>query len=342
MSNIADAAQILLKDYNQALIDHEYGITRSQLLKLDKIDLRNILTYDNDRKSSLPNFKKMEFNHDLLAKNYWYCFIPCFSSGVFQLNTARYIKFDIKDIDIINRSYIVTIQDYLWQTSFWEVGIKTTAELKFPVIEYETLKNPETWTYVDINVIENNSYKDIYRLIPYETLQWTEAQMQFWKDKILKHSQTTEEKMYENVDSGKNAIYIFLLATVLSNELLQQYKPKAERKSGTKKSINTKNESKPETPKKIVRTIGPISIKSAKPPKPSTKETVIKYKTPVWKARGGVRHMKDGRVIPFKESIHRRKCLIDDNTNTTIPQTILKLKNKGVKNNAEKEETDHT
>ena len=60
-----------------------------------------------------------------------------------------------------------------------------------------------------------------------------------------------------------------------------------------------------------------------------TKETVIRYKTAVWKSRGGVRRLKNGKLIPFKESIKHRKYLKD--TTENIPQSVIKFN----KNNKE-------
>lgn len=339
--NVKDALNILLREYNQSLIDIGYGITRPQLLKLDKIDLRNILIYKNDRHNCFPDFDHISFDRELLSKNYWYCYVPCFSSGIFQLNTTRYLKFEVKDLDFTNRSYTVTAQDYLRHESYWEIGIRTTATLQFPIIDPAFLISPETmavpWQYVAITVTDHVPFCDIYKLIPYDKLNWSDAKIAYWEEKIIPYAESIEEKMYKYKQhgSGENIIHAFLFATVLSNEILQQYKPKAERKpkSTTQAKVKTEPGTDIKTPKKIVRTIGPISMKSEKPPKPSTRETVIKYKTPTWKARGGVRHMKDGRTIPFKESIHRRKCLIDQNKDTPVPQTILELKNNKKNNN---------
>lgn len=65
-------------------------------------------------------------------------------------------------------------------------------------------------------------------------------------------------------------------------------------------------------------------LKSAAVPKRATPDTVRKWKVPSWKARGGVRRMRDGRLIPFKESIRHRKALMDKD-NSVLPVT-LKMK----------------
>ena len=68
-----------------------------------------------------------------------------------------------------------------------------------------------------------------------------------------------------------------------------------------------------------------------KPPRMPSKESVIKYKTAVWIARGGIRHMKNGKLVPFRESVRHRKCLQSD-ANDDIPATKIIMK--GAKNNS--------
>lgn len=76
--------------------------------------------------------------------------------------------------------------------------------------------------------------------------------------------------------------------------------------------------------KKIVRTVGGIKMTSPKPPRLPSADSVIHYKTAVWTARGGVRRMKNGKLVPFKESVRHRKCLQKEDDQ--VPQTTIRLK----------------
>lgn len=76
--------------------------------------------------------------------------------------------------------------------------------------------------------------------------------------------------------------------------------------------------------KKIVRTVGGIKMTSPKPPRLPSSDSVIHYKTAVWTARGGVRRMKNGKLVPFKESVRHRKCLQKEDDQ--VPQTTIRLK----------------
>lgn len=117
---------------------------------------------------------------------------------------------------------------------------------------------------------------------------------------------------------------IFLTATALSNQILAANKPKAVRSKKSNQNTERKivADEQKEIPKRIVRNVGPIQIKSEKVPKVPTKETVIHYKVASWKVRGGLRHYKNGKVVPFKPCVKHRKCLKQNDKQTDIPVTI--------------------
>lgn len=107
-------------------------------------------------------------------------------------------------------------------------------------------------------------------------------------------------------------------------------RPDAKPQSTPKNSHTNHNQHPiPEPPERRVRTIGVIKVTSADIPRKATMDTIRKYKVAVWKARGGIRRMKDGRLIPFKECIKHRKALEGTpfaEQNQTPAQTILRLK----------------
>ena len=119
---------------------------------------------------------------------------------------------------------------------------------------------------------------------------------------------------------------------VVANYELWLNKPKAIREKKAEEKQHVKKTSVADEaasqPKKLTRVVGGIKMQSAKVPRFPTKESVVHYKTAVWKARGGVRRMKDGRLIPFKESVRHRKCLQKDND---VPANHLILKGTVIK-----------
>ena len=85
-------------------------------------------------------------------------------------------------------------------------------------------------------------------------------------------------------------------------------KPKAVRKKSAgnavkKTAVSDISES---MPKRIVRNVGSMKISSEKVPKVPSPETVTHYKVAVWKARGGIRHYKNGKVTTFAPRRQRK------------------------------------
>ena len=116
---------------------------------------------------------------------------------------------------------------------------------------------------------------------------------------------------------------IFLHCTNVLNFFLANEKPKTQRKKNTKLISHEINTECVDIPRKLVRTIGKITVKSEKIPKQSTERTVIKYKVASWKRRGFIRHYKSGKTVYIKETTHHRHCLNDE---TQTPQSVIKLR----------------
>lgn len=52
-----------------------------------------------------------------------------------------------------------------------------------------------------------------------------------------------------------------------------------------------------------------IEISTGKRPVVITEEKLIKYHTPEWMCKGHLRHLKNGRIIEVKPSVHKRRCV---------------------------------
>jgi hypothetical protein len=122
-----------------------------------------------------------------------------------------------------------------------------------------------------------------------------------------------------------------MMCCCVTNYMLHGNKPKIVREPKTKDkafpkpTAETADESQAKAPERRVRYIGAVKVTSTSMPREATPERVRHYKVAVWKARGGIRHMKDGRTIPFKESIRYRKKLKDKIPEQELAQTVLKL-----------------
>lgn len=355
----------LLKEYNFMLIDKGYAIKRSELRKKDIIDLRQALTYDGKPYDKKPNAFAVPDtpfgDKQLILINGWYSMIPCFHNGVIQLNDMRYIQYDILNIDTINATMDIHIIDYSRMENIWQIGVQTTAHYDCHTLNQETesliqtqevmtaymkddteftddmvhdiMTNTILFSFINNYVTnhDNMNYEDIYTLIPPEAMKWSADTQEIWNNLVIEHAKHNREKLEQyGTTPAKELTKIFTQAVLLSNMLLEQYKPKTVRNNSTTHTKKTIIPDKTaEQPRKLIRTVGPISMTSVKPPKLPTKETVIRYKTAVWKSRGGVRRLKNGKLIPFKESIKHRKCLKD--TTENIPQSVIKFN----KNNKE-------
>ena len=307
------------KEYCQELIKRGLAITRSELKSKDRIDVRPMLNNGEDDLTSneLPTNAilklKEEYNKNI-DFNVWksvtgyYCQIPCYSEGSLQLTSHNYIYWKILTLDMSTGITKIYLKNYVAYDSCWLPAVEGIAEF-----------------HADWNCYfeDTKTMSDIMKLIPVSEFLWSKEDKLIWNT-LVKACEDFDENLYKQYETTmfKNIVSAFIKCIIITNYKLSQTKPVADRKSTNRKY--TTAAITVEQPKKIIRTIGDIVFSSVKPPKSSSKETVIKYKVASWKARGGLRHMKDGRVIPFKESIRHRKCLNTDQA-TNVPVSVLKV-----------------
>ena len=336
--DMANTGRELLREYNDALLCAGIAMSRAEIKTKNRIDLRGLCTYEKykgkaDEKNRIPDIDGKRLTSEFLYSNYWYCYIPCFSEGAMQLNTDRYVYWKVAKVDTTEGAMDVFICDYNRIGSVWQMGVSTDVHYQFwdadKVRERYTV---DTVRYVTVsggvNVQLDNcrEYSKIYRLLPMDSFSWSEKEREIW-NKFIANAETDEK---QNLSlKGSNSCYelskIFTHFVMLSNQELWLNKPKAVRSGrSTSETVRKTKVGERKDVKKIVRTVGGIKMTSPKPPRLPSADSIIHYKTAVWTARGGVRRMKNGKLVPFKESVRHRKCLqkVDDQ----VPQTTIRLK----------------
>lgn len=336
--NMASTGRELLREYNDALLCAGIAMSRAEIKTKNRIDLRGLCTYEKykgkaDEKNRIPDIDGKRLMSEFLYGNYWYCYIPCFSEGVLQLNTDRYVYWKVAKVDTTENAMDVFICDYNRIGGVWQMGVSTDVHYRFwDVDKVRERYTVDTVRYVTVsggvNVQLDNcrEYSKIYRLLPMDSFSWSEKEREIW-NKFIANAEADEK---QNLSlKGSNSCYelskIFTHFVMLSNQELWLNKPKAVRSGrSTSETVRKTKVGERKDVKKIVRTVGGIKMTSTKPPRLPSADSVIHYKTAVWTARGGVRRMKNGKLVPFKESVRHRKCLqkVDDQ----VPQTTIRLK----------------
>lgn len=336
--DMASTGRELLREYNDALLCAGIAMSRAEIKTKNRIDLRGLCTYEKykgkaDEKNRIPDIDGKRLMSEFLYSNYWYCYIPCFSEGVLQLNTDRYVYWKVAKVDTTENAMDVFICDYNRIGGVWQMGVSTDVHYRFwdadKVRERYTV---DTVRYVTVsggvNVQLDNcrEYSKIYRLLPMDSFSWSEKEREIW-NKFIANAEADEK---QNLSlKGSNSCYelskIFTHFVMLSNQELWLNKPKAVRSGrSTSETVRKTKVGERKDVKKIVRTVGGIKMTSPKPPRLPSADSVIHYKTAVWTARGGVRRMKNGKLVPFKESVRHRKCLQKEDDQ--VPQTTIRLK----------------
>lgn len=261
----------------------------------------------------------------------WHYLIPCFKTGILQLNTARYIYFDVIDTNIENKSITVELIDYLRDDSIWQRGISeiVTFNLKdFNQVAFQKkmsiystqllmkqkgdLSRDEIFTKIRIAVLGNcirdvitehnqMTYADIYQSLSVDDLHWTQYQYKLWKQIIITYSQKFLD-LTERQHAFDSLLLWYTAFTIASNIAIEQTKAHPD-------EIQEQNiTSKTNEPDKIITTIQNIKFTSKEPVKLIKDETITKHVV-TQRPTNPDNTANTTRTTKLADSIYRRKSV---------------------------------
>jgi len=326
--------QDLIKDYNFKLIDHGLAVKRSQLRKNDTINVQAICEYSNDDEWSLPKIPLNKFDIEQTIyemPDLWYYLIPCFKTGILQLNTARYIYFDVIDTNAENKSITVELIDYFRDNSIWQRGISEIATFRLKDFNQEAFQQKmsvystqlllsqkgdisrnEIFAKIHIAVLGNfirdvitehnqMTYADIYQLLSIDDLKWTNYQYDLWKKIIITYSQKFLD-LTERQHHFDSLLILYTAVIIASNIAIEQAKthPDEIQEQYVK--------SKTSEPDKIITTIQNIKFTSKEPVKLIKDEIIIKHFV-TQRPASTDNKTNTTRKTKLADSIYRRKSV---------------------------------
>lgn len=313
--------QDLIKDYNFKLIDHGLAVKRSQLRKNDTINVQDVCEYQNDDEWSLPKipFDKFDIEQTIYEMpDLWHYLIPCFKTGIIQLNTARYIYFNVIDTNVENKSITIELIDYSRDGSIWQRGISETATFKLKdfnqaafqrkMSNYATqlllkqkgdLSRNEIFHKINLAVLGNfiknvitehnqMTYADIY-------------QYKLWKQIIIAYSQKFLD-LTERQHHFDSLLMWYTAFIIASNIAIEQ--TKAHPDEIQEQCIKSKTKE----PDKIITTIQNIKFTSKEPVKLIKDETVTKHVV-AQRPTSTDNTANTTRKTKLADSIYRRKSV---------------------------------
>lgn len=317
--NQAEIMKEMVIKHMEYLINKGAAHKFSDLMKLDMIDLRDALHYEHSISPTLMSEdvrlpEELDWAwmpKDLPEKLHGYGLIPCIQKGSFRINRHRFLYFDVKEVNVPEDFFVAFVRDYSRMNGSWQTGV----EVEFRV-------NGISGTNINIftgniEIISKRGNCEIYRDIPDNFINDSMSK-EIWQLVISNADYARSEREKHAGNEFADIINLFCAMSYLSNYILMLNRPKAVRKKFARNTVKkTVTSDIPEdTPKRIVRNVGGMRISSEKVPKVPSPETVTHYKVAVWKARGGIRHYKNGKVTTFAPCIKHRQCLkkSDDNT----------------------------
>ena len=296
------------KLYFESLLNCGHMYSRSQLMKSDIIDYYLCLKdTDKNEDSDRPLLPSLMFDHNLInTPGCWFYFIPPFEHGVLRLNKMNFVVWDMKEINLDEKSYEVDLREYMLDRGIWILNHVAFLSVKDDCIHmgYNGMCLPDIMqaNYDLVKDDLSKQYDDIDAL------------------------QKMVVEYYHHFDlpnDTKDFCTHFLHAISNVNYILSQKPAKAVR-TGSGNKVKVKKGEIGEIKPKITRALmNGIMITSSKAPKCPTGEIIRHYSVAEWKTRGHLRHYKNGKIVYIAPTIHHRKCL--EGVKTETPQQVIKV-----------------
>lgn len=335
--------------YQAALIKQDIALSADELKRHDRIDL-SFLAGETAQWSmpEIPAKYLHAMQNALPAKpeELFFCYLPCFQSGVLKVNTHRIMYFEITDLNLDDLTAKIHVTDYILdEDRKSQMGrsvlldidahdMTTFAEPETVQSEYKT----EAFTpgmsaaLHQYKILTTDSFAGIYTKILPKQLGWNRTMVKFWEAVTLQNAVDQDEKFRRcGIDPADQLARYFIQSICLSNYFLSKHKPVRLDKDAAEKEPDTKSIKKepvlqpidPNQPIQHVRKVGVIQFISNKPPRKPSQKTARQYHVAVWTVRGHVRKYANGKTVYIRPTVRRRKAL-QDHINSR-PQNIIEF-----------------
>ena len=322
IDGITDRYEYLLREYNRTMTEKGLIRRRSELKKMNLLDVRNLLELPEE-KNFFPNIHMTESDTGFMTSHGFYSIIPCFETGVIQVNDGRYIYFSVKEVNLETETIVMKLEDYSY-SGLWELLVRTMTQFSF-------IKNESDGYFrTDITVLSETPECELFTILDQKDLGWNDSDMDFFKRTRIHFTEQAEKRCKAaNSSFGVESSRFFITAIIKANACLEKNRPS--RPVGTKrKKINSgavmeTAKSSASFDEKKIRYVGPMQVKSKQIPKLPARETVIHYKTATWQQRGFTRtYKKSGKQVYIKPQTKHRKAL-QDNSSGEVTKITLKF-----------------
>lgn len=317
---VSSTQKKLMRQYNDKLVKTgTYGKPRNEVLDNDTIDISKweFMDFNDPSQEIMDTIRSWRDEFITLPDNEKILFFcPCFKRGVLRISTDRLIYWDVVKVDVDTGTVRLFLHDYKDDKDMWEPGVSG---------EIEITSADESSAEILAISPTCHVYEDIYTMLSPKGLGWNEFETKLWKTGCIEHGKRFTE-MLESMDkhpvSELGAIFMHNISLV--NMAMNKQKTKIRHEPSRGKNKDVRHEAispDDDRPERKVRAISGLVVKSKKPPRRPTRQSVIRYAMESWSCRGHIRRLKSGRLVHVSPSVHHRKALAgsrQDPINTTL------------------------
>lgn len=335
-------------EYQDALIKEDIALSADELTRQDRIDLSFLagetaqwtmpeipVKYLNAMQNALPAKQEELF----------FCYLPCFQSGVLKVNTHRLMYFELTDLNLDDLTAKIRVTDYILdeeQKSQIGRSVLLSIDVKHmtarpdqkelpPEYKTEAFTPNAPYALRQYEILETESFAGLYTQIPPKRLGWNRTMVKFWEAVTLQNAVDQDEKFRRcGIDPADQLAQYFIQGVCLSNYFLSKHRPvQLDKNTGKASEKETAPHEAilqpidPNQPIKHIRKVGVIQFVSSKPPRKPSQKTTRQYHVAVWTVRGHTRKYANGKTVYIRPTVRHRKAL--QNHINSRPQNVIEF-----------------
>lgn len=258
-------------------------------------------------------FAKKQKTVQYVRETGFFAGIPCYTSGVLQIEKNVWIIWDILKIDIDEQTMSINCTSY-YSTEDKNYDLEMSiphASFMFQVNYNKDLR--EDVLPFEVTSIASIPLVNMFQLISPKKFKWTKEERNLWSSVFIKYAKMVDElaedgdTMMEGIPPlALGMIHIFCEINRILHVSKRKYRSRSSRKEPAEPVAAYDHDK--QTGRRWFEIDG-VKFYADKRPVEMTRSSVVKYQVASWTVRGHTRTYKNGKTVYIKPRVNHRQCL---------------------------------
>lgn len=311
-----------MAQYHQQLVNGGMALSDEKLQSLNVIDMRGceLIRQFQERDTFEQAMQAIQDANP--GEMGFYNKIPCFTEGILLTDTyGEDTKFYFKIIEFDQENKKAKLWIQLYKSNPFDKNQYVINAIETMSMEFDK-ETQQTYA----TRLSDYSMRELYTMFDPSPMKWTTLQKALWFDMFEK----IPPRLKNNTDQPicKHVMQYIMAANFIMGQTRESQDELLVNRGENMKSSNTRskraNKTQNSQPNQIIHTYNGLKI-IYKKQYVQNRSGNRNYVTPVWTTKGHVRKYKSGRIVYIPPTVHHRKALLDKNTSTAAPKSVIRV-----------------